>query len=77
MSVLFLDNCSPAGCHKGACRFVNDACTCDCEAGYTGTHCDTGIGAYLHAYMSTEGTNYVKHKNIGANVFNLHTLFFC
>ena len=41
---LDIDECSSTPCQNSAtCNDAVNAYTCDCAAGYTGTHCETGM----------------------------------
>ena len=43
MDVVDIDECASSPCENGAtCTDAVDSYTCDCIAGYTGKHCETG-----------------------------------
>ena len=38
-----IDECASSPCVSGSCQDDVDRYDCDCDAGYEGTHCETGM----------------------------------
>ena len=38
-----IDDCASSPCVSGSCEDDANRYDCDCDAGYEGTHCETGM----------------------------------
>ena len=60
MYVVDIDYCSPAPCVHGSCADGLLTYTCNCDPGWTGNTCATGILNYIHGQLHVVSINVIE-----------------